>query len=159
MELKIFKDYVKLRNKNNPYQEPNLDIWGKYIKLSMNDFSTAINKLPYEWDLLHGLVDKTGNIDRFFDSRQYGRDCDDFARAWFTWGVGNGYHCQEYIVSTSDKIVGNAHVIDVIDKDGLFWLCNYENKGAFTSEQKALDFMKRYPTYANGFIYEKGIEK
>ena len=152
-----FEDCVEIRNKNNQYQEPDLKIWDKYLKMNMQEFSDTINKLTYKSDLLYGLIDKTGNINTFFDHKIYGRDCDDFARAWLTWGVANGYSCQEYIVTTPDKLARNAHVVDVIWKDGVYWLCNYVFKGLFTSEDKALNFMKRYPTYENGYIYAKGI--
>lgn len=155
----MFEEYIKLRNELNPFQKPNFTIWDKYINMDMATFSETINKLPYRWDRLHGLVDKTDDIDTFFDKKEHNRDCDDFARAWQTWGVYNDFHTQEIIVTTKEHIATKAHVIAIIDKEDKFYLCNYKVYGAFKSFDKALDYMHRFPSYKDGFIFEKGIEK
>jgi hypothetical protein len=155
----MFKQYINIRNKLNPFQEPNLDIWQPYINLSMSEFDTTINNLPYRWDRLHGLLDKTGNIDTFFDPKEYGRDCDDFARAWLTWAVFNNFYSREIIVTTKAHLFTKAHVITIINRGSKFYLCNYKHYGPFTSFDKALGYMERFPSYKNGFIFQFGISR
>lgn len=153
----MFKEYIKLRNKLNPFQKPNLLVWDKYINMDMATFSETINKLPYRWDRLHGLVDKTADINTFFDDKEYGRDCDDFARAWLTWAFYNDFKAQEVIITTKDHIATKAHVIAIINKEDKYYLCNYKVYGIFSCFDTALNYMKNFPSYSDGFIWERGI--
>jgi len=104
-------------------------------------------------------LDNTANIDTFFKEKDYGRDCDDYARAWLTWGVANGFDCQEVIVTTKKHLAESAHVICILSKENKYWLCNYEYYGSFDTFDDALDYMKQFPSYKDGFIYSMGIKE
>lgn len=154
----ILDSYVKVRNQMNPYIEPTNPAWCKYLRMNMEEFSIAVNQVPYRWDKLHGLVDKTDDINRFWDNKDSDRDCDDFARAWTTWGVNNGYHAQEVIISTEKHVAKKAHVITILNKNDEYVLCNYTAYVGFNSFIEALNYMKYFPSYKNGFIYSNGVK-
>jgi hypothetical protein len=154
----ILDSYVKVRNQMNPYIEPTNPVWCKYLRMNMEEFSIAVNKMPYRWDKLHGLIDETGDINTFWNKKDSDRDCDDTTRAWMTWGVNNGYHAQEVIISTEEHLVTKSHVITILNKDDEYVLCNYTAYVGFSSFSEALNYMKYFPSYKKGFIYSKGVK-
>jgi len=159
MIKEFFNSYVEARNALNPYRETTSWKWKKAYRLSMQEFSTLVSKLSYESDPLFGVIDYTGDMDRFFEDVKVGRDCDNYARAWLYWGVHNGYHGHEMIVSTMKHPFSDAHVVTVLEKCGCFYLCNYDYYGPFNSLELALDDLKRWERYADGYIHAKGIYK
>jgi hypothetical protein len=157
IEQTILDEYVKNRNKRNPYKEPRSEQWKSLYRLDMQSFSKEINSMPYRSDKLGGLLDKTDDVDTFFNDKQSDRDCDDYARAWLTWGVHNGFCAQEVIITTNEHLFKDAHVICLLTKDTKTWLCNYEPYGSFNSTDEAIMYMKNWNTYKDGYNFALGI--
>jgi len=155
----IFEAYVKNRNALNPFRDSKTDEWQTAYVISMSEFSNLLKTVPYKSDPLFGIIDYTGNMDIFFEPRTIGRDCDAFARAWVLWGVHNGYNAYEMIVTTTVHPFVDAHVVTILSKDNNFYLCNYEAFGPFTSFDNALNDLKRWERYADGFISAYGVYK
>ena len=150
--------YTRKRNSNNPYIEPVGGYWDTAKTLSMLEFSKEINLLPYKSDPLWGLIDYTSDMNKFFDTgRTHSRDCDCFARAWCVWAKSNGYSFQEYIVTTEHNIILDSHVVAVIHVAGAYYLCNYESYGPYTTEYDALDSIRNWERYKDGFIFSRGV--
>lgn len=129
--------------------------WDSYRTLSMDAFDFKLNTFPYKSDPLHGLVDYTASFSHFVKgSVLHGRDCDDFARMWTLWGISNGFTAVEVLVSTSSHLFSNAHAVTLLD-DGKcnVWLCNYHKSGTFGSRDGALDAIKSWSCYADGYIH------
>ncbi len=117
-------------------------VWDMYKKLEMNEFSDVINAYKYAPDLLSGVVDHSFNNDnpnRFFDSLEHGRDCDNWARIWKLWGIENGYTAQEVILTTQQHVARDAHVVVVLSKNGVYWLMDYRPYGEYTNLNNAVE--------------------
>jgi hypothetical protein len=153
----IFHEYVENRNVHNPFINTKNDEWLPRYRLSMQEFSTLLNLVIYKKDPLFGLIDYTSNMDKFFDNKKFGRDCDEYARAWMLWGVHNGFNAQEMVVTTIDSAFSDAHVVTILNKDNNYYLCNYTTSGPFQTFDDALNDLKRWERYADGFISAYGI--
>lgn len=119
-------------------------------KCNMQTFFKRVNALPYKQDPLKGLLDHTADPDTFFDDKESGRDCDDWARVASWWGVFHDYKAKEWVIcdpSSIKRAFQTMHVITTLEKDGKFWLINYQPQGPFESEELTLDYMKWYPSY------------
>ena len=131
-------------------------------KLSAEEFSKKINEMDYKADPLGGLIDYVADPDKFFDSsRNFGRDCDDWARQWSIWGYHNGYVAEEYIVYNPKQPFKTMHVVTLLWKDGSCYLGNYYLFGPFTDGEKALDYLKNYKSYKDGLetVFSRRIQK
>jgi hypothetical protein len=157
MTKDIFDAYVKMRNELNPYKETISQKWNEVCALSMQEFSTLLKTIPYKSDALFGVLDSTGNMDAFIEQNTIGDDCDGFARAWLHWGVHNGFNGHEMVVTTIEHPFLDAHVVTILNKGNNYYLCNYEAFGPFTSFDNALNDLKRWERYADGFISAYGI--
>jgi len=157
IKQELLDEYVMNRNRKNPYKEPKSEKWKSLYKLDMQAFSKEINSQPYKSDKLGGLLDKTDDIDTFFDDKATDRDCDDYARAWLTWGVHNGFFAQEVIITTMGHLFTDAHVVCLLTKNGKTWLCNYEPYGPFNTYEEAIVYMKNWKTYEHGYQFALGI--
>lgn len=123
-------------------------------KLPADEFSRKVNEMPYKADPLGGLIDYVADPDEFFDiEREFGRDCDDWARQWSIWGYHNGYVTEEYFVYNPKKLFRTAHVVTLLWKDGECYLANYRLYGPFKTSEEALGFLKRYEDYKDGLDY------
>lgn len=123
-------------------------------KLSAEEFSKKINEMDYKADPIGGLIDYVADPDQFFDkNRKSGRDCDDWARQWSIWGHHNGYIAEEYIVYDPKRPFNTMHVITLLWKNGNCYLANYYLYGPFDSMEKALDYLRNYKSYKNGYEY------
>lgn len=125
-------------------------------KLSMKEFSDEINRMPYKADPLGGLIDNVADPETFFDDKDSGRDCDDWARQWSIWGVNNGYKAYEYVVwnpSSLMKAFNTMHVITILKKEDECYLMNYTPYGPFSDEECCIDFMKRFKSYVDDMDY------
>lgn len=101
-------------------------------------------------DPINGLMDNTYDPNKFYEDRNHDRDCDDFQRQWSWYGVYNGYTSKEYVICNPESIkkaFGTMHVIGTLEKENKFWLTNYDLYGPFETEEKALDYMKYFPSY------------
>lgn len=149
----LMKVYLRLRRLWDPIIIPTKT--RENYKCNMQTFFKRINLLPYKADPLRGLLDHTADPDTFFDEKESGRDCDDWARVASWWGVFHGYKAKEWVIC-NPKTIRNAfstmHVITTYEKDGRFWLINYMYQGPFGSEQEALDYMANYKSYADGNV-------
>jgi len=104
---------------------------------------------------------KRGNMNFFFDRLKEGKYSDDYARAWLTWGVLNGYDACEYTLTSLKYPLTNSHVITILKRGGDdYVLCNdYRLHWGFTSVKHILVYMRMYDRYTKeGFIFSKGIE-
>lgn len=130
----LVKIYATIRGWLNPVRFPEEEnpVWKKVRELSMSDFSKWVNSFEYKSDPLMGLLDHTQTFEHFADpDSKDSRDCDDFARMWFLWGVYNGYYATEYIVG-DDSIPPKFHVVTVLQQySGLYTLCDYQYYGPF----------------------------
>lgn len=145
------KAYLNLRKIWDPLRKPNKVM--KEYECSSSRFQDRINSFEYKADPLSGLFDHTADPNKFFDNtRESGRDCDDFQRQWSWWGVYNGYESTEYIIcdpTTLKSAFSTMHVIGVLrnKETGRFFLTNYNMYGPFEDEEKALDYMRYFPSY------------
>jgi hypothetical protein len=155
----IFEAYVKNRNALNPFKDSTIDKWRIAYALSMQEFSALLNLVVYKKDPLFGLIDYTSNMDKFFDNKRFARDCDEYARAWVLWGVHNGFNAQEMVVTTMTSVFSDAHVVTILNTDNNYYLCNYTPFGPFQTFDDALNDLKRWERYADGFIFAYGIYK
>lgn len=147
--LKIYSCIRKLWDRPNLNEIPN-----ELIKLDIDKYCEFINKYPYKWDKLHGLLDNTESISHFLDeSVKSNRDCDDFARMWSAWLVHNGYDAIEVIITDPNKFFNKSHFITIGKRDNDFILLNYKNHGPFSSFEAAIDYMRIFGSYMNGYIY------
>lgn len=156
------KKYAKIRNKLNPYKEPkDKKLWNSLANLSIGDFSDKINSMKYKSDKLFGAVDRTSSVDTFFNKKKNGRDCDDYARMWFTYGVLKGYNAYEVIVANKKKIFSTSHVITILEKNNHYILCNYRPfYGGIDTFDEALDRMRKaWSIYGKDMIWAHGITK
>lgn len=138
---------TKLRKNRRPER-----IMGTF-NISMYDFCTRLNLMPYRYDYLHGFLDSVADPDTFFDKKDHGRDCDDFARMWSWWLTINDYEAVEYCVANPDRLFSTLHMITIGHKNDEYWLMNYYYYGPFKSEQEALDYMRKFNSYKNNMIY------
>lgn len=119
--------------------------WDIYKNIGViESFSNIINLQQYRPDRLGGLLDCSFPVDEpayFFCPLRHGRDCDEWARIWRIWGEYHGYHAEEYIV-TRLKIRGGikwyAHFITLLEKDGVWTICDYTPRAKTTSRLSAL---------------------
>ena len=156
MNLKItrflMKAYLTLRKLWDPLTKPT-KVENEY-NCSMDQFSKRINSFEYKPDPLNGLLDHTADPNKFFDNtRESGRDCDDFQRQWSWWGKYNGYKSYEYVIcdpSTIKKAFSTMHVIGTLqdEKTGHWFLTNYKSYGPFVLEEDALLYMANFPSYS-----------
>ena len=155
----LMKGYLTLRKLWDPLKEP-LKVRDEYDRTS-HEFQERINSFEYKADPLQGLFDHTADPNKFFDdTRESGRDCDDFQRQWSWWGIYNGYESTEYVICdpTSLKTAfGTMHVIGVLKskKTGKYFLTNYRMYGPFDDEEVALDYMKYFNSYKEDRLWVK----
>lgn len=154
--LEWIERYARLRRRFNPLDLPDEPQWESVKNYSIEKFGNWINSFPYKKDGLWGLIDLTDDPDDFSDrSKRSFRDCDDFARMWSLWGLYNNFSATEYIVTTKENPVKDAHVVTVLGKEGKYVLCNYNvypSGEKFSSENKAIDYMKTWKRYSKSFI-------
>ncbi len=130
--------------------------------LSADEFSRKVNSMPYKADPLGGFMDYVADPDLFFDSkRNFGRDCDDWARQWSIWGWHNGYVAEEYIVYNPKRLFKTSHVVTLLWKDGNCFLANYHLFGPFKTTEDALGYLKNYSSYKDGldWVFGRRISK
>lgn len=153
------KAYLKLRKLWDPLRRPYKII--KEYDCTSQEFQKKINSFEYEPDPLGGLFDYTADPNKFFDdSKESGRDCDDFQRQWSWWGVYNGYESTEYVICDPTSIktaFGTMHVIGVLKnkQTGKYFLTNYYMYGPFESEEDSLDYMKYFSSYEEDRVWVK----
>ena len=129
--------------------------WLEARELSMFNFSKEINTYKYKSDALKGAVDSSFSDDEpeyFFSDLDKGRDCDDYARIWRLWGEHHGYTGYEYIIINPRAPFKTAHVIALLERNGVWWLMNYKPYGSFSSKEKALERMKSWKPYQSNYI-------
>lgn len=155
----IMKGYLALRKLWDPIIEP-VKVREEYNRSSF-DFQKRILSFEYKADPLGGLFDHTADPNLFFDNtKESGRDCDDFQRQWSWWGIYNGYEPTEYVIcdpSTLKSTFSTMHVIGVLkDKESnKYFLTNYRMYGPFGSEDEALDYMKNFKDYTENRLTVK----
>ena len=126
---------------------------------SLREFSTKINKMEYKADPFKGAIDYTASVDTFFKRKKFGRDCDDYARMWFTFGVLNNYKATEIVVANNGGFfLHHLHVVTILFKDGEYILCNYRLKRNFTSFEDAINSLKSRKSYSSGLIWAIELE-
>lgn len=151
------KVYLFLRKFWDKVPEPSEEMRNLCMSKNFREFSDLINQQEYQYDQLHGLLDNTYDYNKFFEERDFGKDCDDWARIWDVWGVLNGYEAKEWVTCSCTSIVNalnTMHVITTISKDGQYYLCNYDIYGPYSSEQEALDVMGCWESYRDQRITE-----
>lgn len=150
--------YSKIRRRLNKVKLPVSKEWEVYKNMSIYEFSKKINSFPYKADLGAGLFDYTASFEHFIDPKvKIGRDCDDFARMWTLWGAYNGYVAHEIILTNPKHFFKDSHVITILEKDGKYILCNYKNYPETDSFIKAIDRMRDWGYYKNGYMYTQYI--
>ena len=155
----LMKVYLSLRKLWDPLKRPS-KVLDEY-KRDMLDFSKRINSFEYKYDPLKGLIDHTADPNLFFDdTRESGRDCDDFQRQWSWWGVYNGYKAYEYVIcepTTIKNAFSTMHVIGTLYKeDNKKWfLTNYRSYGPFVTEEEALNYMTVFKDYTEDCVIVK----
>ena len=114
-------------------------LWNTYKHLPLKEFSKKINAYKYKPDLVNGVVDFAyENPNVFFSELGVSRDCDDYARVYYHYGLVNNYTPQEVIITTKEHIIKDSHVVCVLEKDSKYWLCDYEVYGTFNSIEEAI---------------------
>ena len=153
------KMYLTLRKLWDPLKEPT-KVREEY-NCSKTAFSKRINSFKYKADPLGGLLDHTADPNKFFDdTRESGRDCDDFQRQWSWWGRYNGYKACEYVVcepTTIKNAFSTMHVIGTLqdEKTKDWYLTNYKIYGPFATEEDALRYITNFQSYTENCIIVK----
>lgn len=151
----LFRLYVKIRAFLNPVREPLSKEWNEWMAKDLQSFSNELSTYRYLPDPGKGLFDYTASFEHFIDRNvREGRDCDDFARMWFWWGICNGYRAYEVAITTRAHLFRDSHVVTVLEKDGTFTLCNYKSYPCRNTFLKALDQIKHFsPCYKAGYLH------
>ena len=134
----------------------------KVYFLPAEEFSKRINEMDYKADPINGLIDYVADPDLFFDSsRNFGRDCDDWARQWSIWGYHNGYLAEEYFVYNPKRLFKSAHVVTLLWRNGNCFLANYNLFGPFFTQEDAFEYLKNYKSYKDGidWVFSRKISK
>lgn len=144
------KVYLTLRKLWDKVPEPTDEFREICMSNDFRQFSDLINQQEYQYDPLHGLLDNTYDYNKFFEERGFGKDCDDWARAWAVWGSLNGYGAKEWVTCSCTSIMNalnTMHVITTISKNGRYYLCNYDIYGPYNSEEEALEVLGCWETH------------
>jgi len=155
----LMKGYLTLRKLWDPKKKP-LKVREEY-NLSAEKFQDKINSFEYKADPLGGLFDHTADPNKFFDNtKESGRDCDDFQRQWSWWGVYNGYESYEHVICDPSSIktaFSTMHVIGTLkSKETSKWfLTNYYIYGPFETEDDALEYMRNFKSYRKNRVTVK----
>lgn len=154
----LFKQSIKIRNKMNPLKLPvNKEKWNELRTLKLSDYSNYLNTFPYKSDPLKGLIDHTGTFENFIDPNiKSGRDCDDWAMMYDLWGIFNKRISYTVIVTTKNKVFSNSHVVTVLynPTSKKYTLCNYTPTTIANSLEDAIDGVRKWECYKQGYIYE-----
>lgn len=149
----LMKIYLRLRKLWDPIIIPTKT--RDNYKCNMQTFFKRINMLPYKADPLKGLLDHTADPDTFFDDKESGRDCDDWARVASWWGVFHDYKAKEWVIcdpSSIRKAFNTMHVITTLSKEDKYYLINYKPQGPFESEEEALNYMQTYLSFQDNRV-------
>lgn len=155
----LMKGYLTLRKLWDPLKEP-VKVADEYHR-SGSEFSDRINSFEYKADPLGGLFDHTADPNKFFDNtRESGRDCDDFQRQWSWWGRYNGYKAYEYVIcdpTTIKTAFSTMHVIGALqdERTRMWYLTNYNIYGPFVTEEDALGYMRNFESYEKDTVIVK----
>ena len=106
--------------------------WRTCMGLSGVAFDQAVNTLSYLPHPRKKFLDGTFPIVwafYFFKNLPYGRACEDWARIWSCWAVMNNKVAEEWVVSSTDGVLGKYHFITIIHDDGGYRLCDYHISG------------------------------
>ena len=159
----LFKILVKIRNKKNPLRLPvDKETWNEVRVKKLSDYSEWINTFEYLSDPLFGLMDKTETFEHFIDPDiKSGRDCDDWAMMYDLWGIFNKRYSYTVIVTTEKHPFKNAHVVTVLYNPTTkkYTLCNYTPTKIANSLEEAIDGVRLWNTYKEGYIYQIQCER
>ena len=111
------------------------DKWESVKNLSMEKFSEMLLSYPYKSDPFFGAIDYSLiNPNYFFIEKDYGRDCDDFARMWWLWAIHNKKTPVYEVVIVERTKITSAHVITIIkESENKYLLFDYKPVGVFSS--------------------------
>jgi hypothetical protein len=111
------------------------DRWGTIKSYSANDFSRVLAEYDYRSDPVGGLFDfSPRDKNYFFHDKEIARDCDDWSRMWYWWGIENNYEevYEISLVKTNPAIEFDglkprlrAHMVTVMKVDDKYQLFDY----------------------------------
>lgn len=121
------------------------DRWASARNYSVQKFTELLLSYPYKSDFLWGAIDFSPQEPNFFfKERRFNRDCDDWARMYFWWASGKGYHTQEVVICNGFRF-WQSHVITIWwDNDGQLWLGDYTARKFDTIEGVKEHLTRRY---------------
>ena len=153
----FFKIFVWFRDKFNPTKLPtNKEEWNKVRKLSFQEFSDWVNSFTYLSDPLSGFFDKTETFEHFIDPNiKSGRDCDDFAEMFKLWGIFNKRKAYTVVITIKAHPFKKSHIVTVLYDDSTkkYTLCNYTHAIEADTLEEAIDKIRQWKTYKDGYIY------
>lgn len=132
------------------------------FEMAIFDFESFLEKIPYQWDSFKGLIDATipqKYMVWFFREVKKGRDCDDFVRAWATWGIENGYTAKEWITIDPAHPFSSAHVIGTLEKEGDYRLCSLSYVSQQLNSREEAFRQYRSWCHTDNFIAEYKYER
>jgi hypothetical protein len=104
--------------------------WNEVKQLDIESFNYFLSKYKYNPDPALGIFDYTlFDLDYFLNrdnehNQLFGRDCDDFAYAWYQWAKHNKISAFMILMIDGFK-TETLHMTTVIVIDGKYHLCNY----------------------------------
>ena len=146
----LFTIGVKIRGFLNFYRKPKDT---SVFNCTVEEFSNKLSTKNYRYDPLKGAIDYTASPDSFFKTKKWGRDCDDWARMWLTYGKLNGYKGYEIVVANKTCVFKHAHVVTVLVKDDKYILCNYKPYYGFTSVEEAVTSLESNSHFDKNLIW------
>lgn len=121
-------------------------VWRTFKNYDKTNFLNEIKKLPYRADPLYGAIDYTVyDLDFFFwHALSKGRDCDDFAYAWYSWAKNKRYPAKMLVVMEGNDIT-TSHVITIF-RDSQGWNCaNLRSVGSgYRTANDALKYLMNF---------------
>ena len=154
----LFKLIVRIRNKLNPLRLPvDKEKWDEVRAKKLSEFSDFVNQFEYLSDPLFGLLDRTETFEHFIDPNiTSGRDCDDWSALYDLWGIFNKRTSYIVIVTTESHPFRDSHVVTVLynPTSKKYTLCNYTPTTIANSLEEAIDGVRKWNTYKEGYMYE-----
>lgn len=124
-----------------------VDNWVNALALDEVSFDHCINELPYRIHANKRFLDYSFPFDKpeyFFKDLPYGRACEDWARIWSIYWIGQGKVAEEWIVSSRKGLFKYAHFVSILHDDNGFRLADYYLSGYLPSVEECIKLVSRH---------------